>query len=40
MLAYTFSLASKESARAELGDELSGKPAAMSKYRPPVLRDY
>jgi hypothetical protein len=33
MLAYTLSIANKESARAELGSELSDKPAAMSKYR-------
>jgi hypothetical protein len=33
MLAYTLSLANKESAQAELGDELTDKPAAMSKYR-------
>ena len=33
MLAYTLSIANKESAQTELGDELSDKPAAMSKYR-------
>jgi hypothetical protein len=33
MLAYTLSISDRESARAELGDELSDKPAAMSKYR-------
>ncbi len=33
MLAYTLSIANKQSAQAELGAELSDKPAAMSKYR-------
>jgi len=33
MLAYTLSIAGKESARAELGSELSDKAAAMCKYR-------
>jgi Ca2+/Na+ antiporter len=33
MLAYTVSIANKDSAQAELGAELSDKPAAMSKYR-------
>jgi hypothetical protein len=33
MLAYTLSIARKESARAELGSELSDKAAALSKYR-------
>lgn len=33
MLAYTLFIANKESARTELGTELSDKPAAMSKYR-------
>ena len=33
MLAYTLSIAGKESAQAELGSELSDKRAAMSKYR-------
>jgi len=33
MLAYTLSIANKESAVAELGTELADKAAAMSKYR-------
>jgi hypothetical protein len=33
MLAYTVSLANKEGARGELGDELTDKPGAMAKYR-------
>lgn len=33
MLTYTLAIANKESARAELGSELSDKPAAMSKFR-------
>src|SRR5882724_9879173 len=33
MLAYTLSIANEESARAELGSELSDKAAAMCKYR-------
>jgi hypothetical protein len=33
MLAYTLSIANKESALAELGAELSDKAGAMSKYR-------
>jgi hypothetical protein len=33
MLAYTLSIADRESARLALGSELSDEPAAMSKYR-------
>jgi hypothetical protein len=33
MMAYTLSIANRDSARAELGAELSNTPSAMAKYR-------